>query len=483
VPKKLYLATFGCRTNQADSAAIRDSLFNDGFEETERCEEADVIVVNSCTVTQRSDQQVRQLSRKLRRENPSARLLVTGCYAQRAPEVLSRIAGIDAVVGNTHRSQIPQILKELEPRAGSAGILPACADASIDCGSSASRQDACAPREGSVSAAHSEIAAIYRDDFARARVIGESPAVQLGGRTRPFVKIQDGCDAKCSYCIIPAVRGPSRSVPPQPVLDQVRDLARRGFKEIVVTGIHIGTYGFHLEPRYSLDRLLAEIVEIPELVQVRISSLEPMELSRKVIDIASRTDKIAPHFHICLQSGSDRILKAMRRPYKTARFASIVEMIRERIPDAGIGTDVIVGFPGETQEDHRDTLAFVEKMPFTYLHCFPYSDRPGTPSCTTDGHVEAEQIRRRSAALRSISSCKNRAFRRSFLGRTLRVLTLADQEEGKRLALSGNYLRVRLPLDTPANVMLDVQITGEAGEDLAGRWNPVNPEPIAKIGF
>ena len=437
MPKKLYLATFGCRTNQADSAAIRDSLFSEGFEETDRCSEADVIVVNSCTVTQRSDQQVRQLSRKLRRENPSARLLVTGCYAQRAPEVLSRISAIDAVVGNTHRTQIPQIIREL-------------------------------PARGSIGTAHSEIAAIYRDDFARVRTIGESPAVQLGGRTRPFVKIQDGCDAKCGYCIIPAVRGPSRSVPPQLVVEQVRDLARRGFKEIVLTGIHIGTYGFHLEPRYSLDRLLAEIVEIPELVQVRISSLEPMELSRKVIELASQTGRIAPHFHICLQSGSDRILKAMRRPYKAARFAAIVESIRERIPDAGIGTDVIVGFPGETEEDHRETVAFVEKMPFTYLHCFPYSDRPGTSACTLSGHVEADQIRRRSATLRSISLSKNRVFRQGFVGKALRVLTLADQEEGKRLALSGNYLRVRLPLDTPSNLMLDVTITGEQGEDLVG---------------
>jgi len=462
VPKKLYLATFGCRTNQADSAAIRDSLFSEGFEETERCEEADVIVVNSCTVTQRSDQQVRQLSRKLRRENPSAQLLVTGCYAQRAPEVLSRIPGVDAVVGNTHRARIPQILKELTP--GSAGILPARPDASIDLANSTSRQDACAPR----GPAHSEIAAIYRDDFARVRSIGESPAVRLGGRTRPFVKIQDGCDAKCSYCIIPAVRGPSRSVPPRQVLDQVRELARMGFKEIVLTGIHIGTYGFHLEPRYSLDRLLAEIVEIPELVQVRISSLEPMELSRKVIELASRTDKIAPHFHICLQSGSDRILRAMRRPYKTARFASIVELIRERIPDAGIGTDVIVGFPGETEEDHRETMAFVDKMPFTYLHCFPYSDRPGTESTAMSGHVQADQIRHRSASLRSISSSKNRAFRRSFVGKILRVLTLSDQEDKKRLALSGNYLRVRLPINTPPNLTVEVAITGEEGEDLVG---------------
>jgi len=444
VPKKLYLATFGCRTNQADSAAIRDSFFSSGFEETDRSEEADVIVINSCTVTHRSDQQVRQLSRKLRRENPRARLLVTGCYAQRAPEVISRIPGIDAVVGNTHRSSIAEIAQTLQPA-------------------------------GSVSTAHSEIAAIYRDDFSRVRAIGNSSAIQLGGRTRPFVKIQDGCDAKCSYCIIPTVRGPSRSVPPQLVLQQVRDLARMGFQEIVLTGIHIGTYGFHLEPRYSLDRLLAEMVEIPELVQVRISSLEPMELSRKVIELASRTDKIAPHFHICLQSGSDRILKAMRRPYKTARFASIVELIRERIPEAGIGTDVIVGFPGESDKDHQQTLDFVRKMPFTYLHCFPYSDRPGTTAVGMADHVQAEAVRHRSRELRALAANKSRDFRQSFLGRTIKVLTLSDQEEGKRLALSGNYLRVRLPQDVPPNVMVEVMITGETGEDLVAGSAGVSP--------
>ncbi len=437
MPKKLFLATFGCRTNQADSAAIRDSFFDKGFEEAERSEDADVIVVNSCTVTHRSDQQVRQLTRKLRRTNPGARLLVTGCYAQRAPHVLARIPGVDAVIGNTHRSQLVEIANTRSPAT-------------------------------SVSTGHSEIAAIYRDDFSQVRTIGESRAVQLGGRTRPFVKIQDGCDAKCSYCIIPAVRGPSRSVPPELVLQQVRDLARMGFHEIVLTGIHIGTYGFHLKPRYTLDRLLAEIVEIPELIQIRISSLEPMELSRRVIDLASQTDKIAPHFHICLQSGSDRILKAMRRPYKTSKFAAVVERIRERLPGAGIGPDVIVGCPGENERDHEESLQFVSKMPFTYIHCFPYSDRPGTESSVMPNHVDADTVRRRSRAFREVSAAKNRAFRRSFLGKSLRVLTLSDLEDGKRVALSGNYLRVLLPEDTPANRMLDVTITGEAGEDLSG---------------
>ena len=275
--KKLYLATFGCRTNQADSAAIRQSFISDGFEETDRCAEADVIVVNSCTVTHRSDQQVRQLSRKLRRENPTARLVVAGCYAQRVPETLARVAGVDAVVGNTRRAEIPEIVKSLPERRA--------APASVD-----------------------EVAAIYRDDFSKVRSIAESPAIQLGGRTRPFVKIQDGCDAVCAYCIVPSVRGPSRSVPPDAVVRQVRTLAESGYKEIVLTGIHMGTYGLHLQPRHSLDRLLGELLETPAVNQIRLSSLEPMELSRCVIELAAAGDRIAPHFHVCLQSGSDRIL-------------------------------------------------------------------------------------------------------------------------------------------------------------------------------
>jgi threonylcarbamoyladenosine tRNA methylthiotransferase MtaB len=438
--KRLYLATFGCRTNQADSAAIRDSFSREGFEETERCEEADLIIVNSCTVTHRSDQQVRQLSRKLRRANPGARLVLTGCYAQRAPELLARLAGVDAVVGNSHRSEIVQIARNLPRLASTLG-------------------EATAP--------------VYRDDFNRVRAIGESPALELGGRTRPFVKIQDGCDAKCTYCIIPAVRGPSRSVPPQAVLGQMRELGRLGFQEIVLTGIHIGTYGLHLQPRHPLDRLLHDIVGIPEVVQVRISSLEPMELSRRVVDVAAGSEKIARHFHVCLQSGSDRILRAMRRPYNQSKFASLVESIRNRMPEAGIGTDLIVGFPGETEEDHLETMAFVRRMPFTYLHVFPYSDRPGTPASCLADRVEPHVVRRRSEELRRLSAEKNRKFRRSFLGKRLRVLALADEQGGKRLALSGNYLRVKLPLAFSPNSWVDAEIAGEEGDDLttdSPRW-------------
>ncbi|MFQ5928642.1 MAG: tRNA (N(6)-L-threonylcarbamoyladenosine(37)-C(2))-methylthiotransferase MtaB [Acidobacteriota bacterium] len=424
--KKFYISTFGCRTNQADSAALRQDFLSSEFEETQQWMQADVIVVNSCTVTSRSDQQVRQLTRRLRRENPQARIVVTGCYAQRAPPALASIPGVDAVVGNTHKSDIVQIATAL-------ARLPN----------------------------HAEIAAIYRDDFRNVRAMAVTPATQTGGKTRPFVKVQDGCDAKCTYCIIPRVRGPSRSVPPQLVLQQVRTLVEEGFKEIVLTGIHIGTYGMHLRPRFPLDRLLEEIVALPGLERVRLSSIEPMQLSRRITELAACCEKIAPHFHICLQSGSDRILKMMLRPYNTARFASIVEEINERIPDAAIGTDVIVGFPGEAEEDHYQTVEFIRRMPFTYLHVFPYSDRTGTAASRMGGKVDPQNIKRRSEELRQVSDQKNQNFRRRFLGKQLCVLTLAGEKDGMRVAISGNYLKAKLDPSVPANQIVEGTVVAE----------------------
>lgn len=428
--KKFYIATFGCRTNQADSAAIREDLVSREFEETRECRQADVIVVNSCTVTHRSDQQVRQLTRSLRRQNPAARLVVTGCYAQRDPRSLARITGVDAVVGNSHKGDIGSIVSAFE-----------CEEIH--------------PPD------HGEIAAIYRDDFRSVAAMEMTPATETGGRTRPFVKIQDGCDAKCTYCIIPYVRGPSRSVPPQIVLRQLAQLVENGFKEVVLTGIHMGSYGVHLKPRYSLDRLLREIAAVPGLQRIRLSSIEPMQLSRRVIALAANCEKIAPHFHICLQSGSDRILKKMLRPYKTSRFASIVEEIRRCIPDAAIGTDVIAGFPGESEEDHRQTLEFIGRMPFTYLHVFPYSDRSGTAASRLTEKVDSRTIKRRSKELRQISEDKNRAFRRRFLGQFLSVLTLSEKKDGMRTALSGNYLKAKLDPSMPSNQLVQARVVAE----------------------
>lgn len=429
--KRFHIATFGCRTNQADSAAIREDFVGEDYEETEDWSEADVIVVNSCTVTHRSDQQVRQVVRRLRRGNPEARLVVTGCYAQRDPKSLARIPGVDAVAGNTQKARLVEISNFAAP------------------------------------ANRKELASIYRDDFRKMRAMAATASTQTGGRTRPFVKIQDGCDAKCTYCIIPAVRGPSRSVPPEQVLDQVRHLVEVGFKEIVLTGIHIGTYGMHLRPRFPLDRLLGEMMEVPGLGQIRISSIEPMQLSRRVIRLTAQSEgRIVPHFHICLQSGSDRILKLMYRPYDTARFADIVEEIRDSIPEAGIGTDVIVGFPGETEKDHRRSFEFVSRMPFTYLHVFSYSDRSGTAASHMADKVDPMRIKRRSREMRRLSKEKNRRFRRGFVGRPLSMITLDEVDGGHRSALSANYLKCQVDPRIPPNRIVRLQAARESRDAL-----------------
>ncbi len=433
--RKFYIATFGCRTNQADSAAIRESFLQSSVEETDQPGDADIIVLNTCTVTHRSDQQVRQLTRKMRRENQGARIVVTGCYAQRDPEALANIEGVDAVIGNTHKGDLVQISESLPagPRVGNG------ADCEVP---------------------------VFREDFLKNRTLELTPAEFVGGRTRPYVKIQDGCDAKCAYCIIPEVRGPSRSVPPDTILRQVQDLIDAGFAEIVLTGIHIGTYGMHVQPRYPLDHLLTDIAGLPGLGRLRLSSIEPMELSQRVIELAAATDKIAPHFHICLQSGSDRVLKRMLRPYNTEKFARIVKRIRELIPEAGIGTDVIVGFPGETAEDHEATFRFLEDGPFTYIHVFPYSDRPGTRASGFGDKVDSKLIKKRSQELRELSVRKNSEFRRRFLGQRLSVLTLTEKKNGMREAVAGNYLKAKLDGRLEGNRLLTGRAVREDGEHL-----------------
>ncbi|GAB4248363.1 MAG: tRNA (N(6)-L-threonylcarbamoyladenosine(37)-C(2))-methylthiotransferase MtaB [Acidobacteriota bacterium] len=422
-----YITTFGCRTNQADSDAIRQDLLAAQWREADSIAQADVVIVNSCTVTHRSDQQVRQLTRRLHRENPRARIVVTGCYAERDPAAVGRVEGVWAVVGNRGKEELPILLDEARETAPGAGI--------------------------SESPAKPRVTRLW------AGLPGET-------RTRPMVKIQDGCDAKCSYCIVPVVRGAGRSVPPEEIYAQVRAWARLGFPEIVLTGIHIGTYGLHLKPRCTLDQLVARLATIPELGWIRLSSIEPMRLSLRIVEVAATTGKLAPHFHICLQSGSDTILRRMLRPYDTARFGRILKAIHDRLPDAALGTDVIVGFPGETEAEHRESLDFIAASPFAYLHVFPYSDRSGTRASEMPGKVPPEVVRRRAEEMRELGRRKAEAFRRSFLGRELDFITLTRTRRGRREGLSANYLKVLVYSDLPPNRIFRGRAIRETGEYL-----------------
>jgi threonylcarbamoyladenosine tRNA methylthiotransferase MtaB len=285
-------------------------------------------------------------------------------------------------------------------------------------------------------------------------------SLQAAGKTRPFVKLQDGCDARCSYCIIPSVRGPGRSARPADILAQIRMLIDSGYQEIVLTGVHLGTYGRMLDPRVGLTELLRRILELPGLGRLRLSSVEPMRFNRCIVDLASDNPVFAPHFHIPLQSGSDRILRRMRRPYTAARFMDLLGYIRARLPAAGLGTDILVGFPGETDEDFAATCDVVRNSSLTYVHVFPFSRREGTPAYTMPGQVSPAIIRERAGIVREISRNKSLSFRAGFVGRILKGITLAKEEEfGEAVVLTENYIHTRVsgPMPHP-NRLVKVRI-------------------------
>ena len=436
---KFYICTFGCRCNQADSGAIRESLCRKGLEEAASHSDADLVVVNSCTVTQRADQQVRRAVRRFHCDNPGARVVVAGCYAQRDPDSLAAIPGVSLAVGNADRERLAELLEE--------------------------------------SVATPEIKVF------RSPLTGRGPHLSMapcgtGGKTRPLLKLQDGCDARCSYCIVPSVRGPGRSARPEDVLTQVKALLDAGYREIVLTGVNLGAYGRNLEGAPTFPRLLRRILEIPGLGRLRLSSIEPMRFSRDIVLLAASNPAIAPHFHIPLQSGSDRVLRAMRRPYTAARFLSLADFIRETLPVSGLGTDVLAGFPGESEEDFRMTCDLVRRAPLTYLHVFPFSARPGTAAGSMAPRIDPAVIHARVATLRAISNEKNLAFRRNLIGRELPAVTLAKEEGmGDSTVLTENYVHARVAGSVVPNQLITARIVDVlADETVAAVVQPGTPE-------
>ncbi|MBP1608582.1 MAG: mtaB [Acidobacteria bacterium] len=425
---KFYICTFGCRCNQADSAAIRDSLCQKSLQETADRNDAELIVINTCTVTQRADQQARQTTRRLHRDNPSARIVVTGCYAERSAEKLAQIEGVSLVLGNADKERLAEIISE-ESKVRTQGKI-----------------------------IHSPL------HLDRDYALFHGP--REGGKTRPFLKIQDGCDARCSYCIVPSVRGPGRSARPEEVLAGIQSLVDMGFQEIVLTGVHLGAYGHRFEKRTTLLELLRAAVKIPNLGRLRLSGIEPMRFSRGIIRLATENSALAPHFHIPLQSGSDRVLRKMRRPYTAQRYRELLRYIHSVLPDAGLGTDVLVGFPGESKSDFQATCDLIRELPLTYLHVFPFSAREGSDAYHMRDQVPSRVARERARILRVMSREKNYAFRRRFLGQILSAVTLAKEEEmGTSFALTENYIHTRIPSGScPPNRLIKVRIE-EVAED------------------
>jgi threonylcarbamoyladenosine tRNA methylthiotransferase MtaB len=398
-------ATLGCRLNQVDTQSLQGALEASGFRAVSDAEAADVVVVNTCTVTARAEASDRQMIRRLARAHPKARLVVTGCWAQTDPERVAAMADVDLVVGNSDKHRLPDLLQLL--------LTGGVADR------------------------------LQVRDVARLRAIPAMPLARPAGRSRAFLKVQEGCRHRCAFCIVPRARGASRSHELKVVLDQARLLAESGHLEITLTGVDLGSYGADLRPRTSLAALLEEMIGIPGLYWIRLSSVLPAYFTPELLDLVARSPIIAPHFHIPLQSGSDRVLRRMRRPYTAALYAQLVKQLARSRPGLGLGADVIAGHPGETEADFADTMALVEELPFSYLHVFPYSDRPGTEAALMDGHADERVIRRRSRRLRDLGRRKNRAFREGLVGTAQELLVLETRDATDHLVgLTGNYVEV-----------------------------------------
>jgi threonylcarbamoyladenosine tRNA methylthiotransferase MtaB len=465
-----FIEQFGCRATQADGAALERQLLDRGCTPAPSPAAADIVVINTCTVTASADAQARDAIRKLHAANPAVRIIATGCYAQRAPEELAALPGVSWVVGNSHKPQIPQLVDSL-----SAAALPASAEPANDFFPAAAlHADSTAPFHSFVGAQHvaPHLGKVLTGDIFEQRVLLSAPVLGgEGNHTRPTLKIQDGCDSRCSYCVIPFVRGKSRSLPPLTVIHEIQRLSESGYREIVLSGINLGTYGRDLTPRVEFESLLRRILDETAVERLRISSIEPLDVTQDLVNLFASTDRIAQHFHMPLQSASDRILAAMHRWYRAEHYARRVELIHDRQPHAAIGADVITGFPGESEDDHAATLAFIERLPFTYLHVFSFSKRPGTKAAALLNELPATTIKRRARELRALGEKKAAAFRQSQLGRTLRVLTLRPGDHPhphSTPALSTNYLKLRVDGSHPANNFLDVLISAETGTTLEG---------------
>jgi len=433
---KYTIVTFGCRVNQADSLGFEEQLRAAGGVAAD-AGDADLVVVNTCSVTSSADQGARQTIRRIARDNPDARIVVTGCYATRRPSELAALPHVVQVTSNDSKPQLVQI---------AIGARPSGSECDTD------HETSTALRFGG----------------------GDGPcgaplAPGAAGRTAFTLRVQTGCGEACSYCIIPSTRGAPRSVPLDEVLREIDRVVAAGYREIALTGVHLGSYGRDLTPRTSLVSLLRALSErtaaAPHIL-IRISSLEPMDCPKELVDLVAAADVFAPHFHLPLQHASDRLLAAMRRPYTLAQYSSLVDRIRRRMPHASIGADVIVGFPGERSEDFEQLASYLAASPLTHLHVFPYSDRPGTDATAMADKVPGTVVRERGRRIREIAASLTSRFRTAQVGSVRRALTIEDGS----IVVTDNYLKLRIPPGRPRNAWVRVRVLShDHGEVLGGR--------------
>jgi len=431
-----YVENFGCRATQADGSALERDLLQRGLNRASGAAEAEVVVLNTCTVTASADQDARAAIRRIHRQNPGAKIFVTGCYAQRAPEEISKIPGVSLVIGNSHKHQLAAFA---------------------------------APTSGAfVPLAGISSPIVVGDIFAHTELLAAPVFDTDSGsdKTRPNLKVQDGCNNRCSFCIIPFVRGKSRSLRIDHVIRETNALVAAGYREIVLSGINLGRWGRDLEGRLRFPDMLRAILDHTAIEKLRISSVEPMDWANDLIELVASSSRIAKHAHVPLQSGSDRVLRLMHRKYRPWHYEDRITRIRAAMPTAAIGADVMVGFPGETDHDFEQTRSLIERLPFTYLHVFTYSSRPTTPSAAMPNQVPVYVARERNRILRELAAAKKRAFQQQFVGAKLPSITLSVYSNGHTEALSDNYQKVFIPGCHTANQWIAPTIAAISDEAL-----------------
>jgi len=421
------ITTLGCKVNQFESETIEHHLNASGWSSAKGEEPADFCIINTCTVTRKASMQSRQAIRQAIRCSPGALIVVTGCYAQTEPEEIQKIKGVHWIIGQTDKHRLPEMI--LSSHLKDYPSHPVVIRANV------------------------------RDEH----TFRDLPGTICRNRTRPFLKIQDGCSAFCTYCVVPFARGPSRSLPLESVLEKIKSLRHAGYHEVVLSGIHLGGYGLDLTPKRNLLSLLEVLDGSRAINRIRLSSVEPKELTEDIIDLVAESDILCHHFHIPLQSGDDEILKQMRRPYSRAFFKDLVHKIRDRIPDASIGVDILIGFPGETETAFKHTYELIEELPVTYLHVFPFSPRKGTQAFLLNHQVPQHEIKERAQKMRGLSNLKKSMFYIKFVHNKVEVLLERKIESNKGMlkGTSANYLPVVVSAkDDFANTLVTAEIKG-----------------------
>jgi len=483
-----YVENFGCRATQADGAALERQFEELGLARAGTPAQASVVVLNTCTVTSAADQDARAAIRRVQRQNPGASIVVTGCYAQRAPDEIAALPGVSYVIGNSHKHQLarivlraPEAVQAQTPQAHiqeahvheSQGFVPAHA---LTWRSGQGRAD-------------DQI--FVSDIFAHTELLA-APVFEAGdshesARTRPNLKVQDGCDNRCSFCVIPSVRGQSRSLAMERVVREVNGLVEAGYREVVISGINLGRWGKDLavsrqhsalsetQPQEESDLRLAAMIRAilaeTSLEKLRISSVEPMDWTDELIELVAGSPRVARHAHVPLQSGSDAVLRRMHRKYRLWHYREKIEKIHTAMPEAAIGADVMVGFPGESDFEFEATRRMIEELPFTYLHVFTYSARPGTPAAAMPHQVPVQVARERNRVLRELAAEKKLAFMRGFVGKVIEAITLRAGGAESTEALTNNYLKLQLRGRHEANRWVRARVEDVVDGELVGALN------------